>query len=567
MLQREGAEVKIHVWYGRGPVRQGLVIAMLVLAGCREGPFAAAAKQDTVQGWREFIARNPDDDRVGEAQDRLTELEFDEARAAHTVVAYKRFLEAHPGAPQQPAALALLEGLRFQAAGAAGTSAAWRQFLRDHPDGARSADAAAQLKALEARRWLTEEDPAALEALVKAAPATEAGAQAAEKLEALAWARAATPTAFQAYLDAYPAGGHRDQAKARLLEVELQGLLVSGVPEEAKAVFERSPLKGLLPGFPKQLETARAAQAAAKARGAEQALAAWYLRPEDELERSLEAPDPLDRWQAAQELGEVVSVKHLDGLLGALKRSRSALVRFRAFEALQRVVAALPSPVAELELGRRRVALGSEPADAESALVLAVLLELSGDGARAAAGYRRCLTEGAVDPVALWRWSTLARGQGRSFSAAVAAAHLSRQALAAVGPEALPAEALGAARQLCSARHLARVGAAAFREAGTRGSPAEAADLAELAREVDAALRLVEAKLRDGELRLLEGDARARLCDDARVDERLGAAVASRRAALERLGGLPPAQASLVRTLARWREPDPGVRSWLETQR
>ncbi|MBX7102355.1 MAG: HEAT repeat domain-containing protein, partial [Myxococcaceae bacterium] len=403
-------------------MRQGLVIAMVLLVGCREGPFAAAAKQDTAQGWREFISRNPDDDRLAEAQDRLTELEFDEARAAHSVVAYKRFLDAHPGAPQQPAALALLEGLRFQAASAAGTAAGWRQFLRDHPDGARSADASAQLKALEARRWLTEEDPAALEALVKAAPATEAGVQAAEKLEALAWSRAATPSAFQAYLDAYPAGSHRDQAKAKLLEAELLGLLVSGAAEEARAVYGRSPLKALLPAFPRQLETALAAQAAARAKGAEQALVAWYLRPEGELERSLEAPDPLERWQAAQELGEVVSVKHLEALLGVLKRSRSALVRFRAFEALQRVVAALPAPVAELELGRRRAALAAVPADAQSALVLAVLDELSGDGARAAAGYRRCLTEGAVDPLALWRWSTLARAQGRAFSSAVAAA-------------------------------------------------------------------------------------------------------------------------------------------------
>ncbi|MBX7098026.1 MAG: hypothetical protein K1X89_09960, partial [Myxococcaceae bacterium] len=109
--------------------------------------------------------------------------------------------------------------------------------------------------------------------------------------------------------------------------------------------------------------------------------------------------------------------------------------------------------------------------------------------------------------------------------------------------------------------------AVAFRDAGTRGSPAEAADLAELSREVDGALKLVEAKLRDAELKLLEADAQARLRDEARAAARLSAAAASRRAALERLGGLAPAQAALVRTLALWREPDPGIRSWLQMQR
>jgi len=47
----------------------------------------------------------------------------------------------------------------------------------------------------------------------------------------------------------------------------------------------------------------------------QRALPGYYLRSFDDLVSSLHAPDPMDRWEAAEELGEHVDVKALDPLL------------------------------------------------------------------------------------------------------------------------------------------------------------------------------------------------------------------------------------------------------------
>src|SRR4051812_6420656 len=93
-----------------------LVLLTGAIFGCRGSAFSVASKKDTIEAYRQFIAQYPMDENVEVAQERLADLELEEAKRVHTVVAYKRYLEAHPDGEKARVALALLEGLRFNAA-------------------------------------------------------------------------------------------------------------------------------------------------------------------------------------------------------------------------------------------------------------------------------------------------------------------------------------------------------------------------------------------------------------------------------------------------------------------
>src|SRR6185312_100209 len=125
------------------------------------------------------------------------------------------FLEEFGDTVPAPKAKALLEALRFNAAKEKGTAQALRQFLRDHPDGKHKDEAQ--------------------------------GSEATSKLDDRAFSSATTAGALYAYLREFPAGAHRDQAKVRLLDLKIQGLLVSGEVAEAKAEAQKSPLGAQLP--------------------------------------------------------------------------------------------------------------------------------------------------------------------------------------------------------------------------------------------------------------------------------------------------------------------------------
>ena len=540
-----------------------LVLSGLCLAACRDPAYNLASKRDTVDAWREFIAQNPNDEHVQDARDRLAELELIEAQKVHTVLAYKRFLEEFGDTDSAPTARKLLEGLRFNAAMEKGTAQALRQFLRDHPDGAHRAEVEKQLATLEIREVLASDDPRAL-AAVSAGHQDDPRVEAASlKLDDVAFAQARSAQAWMTYLVDFPAGRHRDEAKQRLLSLELDGLLVSGDVAGAKALAARSPLAKELTDLPARFKRAEAIAALEKSKDERvlHALPAHTLRSLDDLVKSLQSPDPMDRWQAAEELGAHVSIRAIDPLLEAFRIGRLPLIRHHAFQSLGRILKALPRPVAEYEVAVRVAKLKEQASDAQLQITIAALLDLTGQLDRAASEYQKAWDVNSPDPVVLARWAELRLERRQFFSAAVAARQLALWAmsvLAAQGPVG-PTNALAASRELCSALAGARRAEAVI-ELASQEKTEFPEDLQAFLVRAREARRLAEAKLRDAELELLAVDARARRCGTDEVAERLAAGKAERLAAVKALKEKPPKEWALLRDVVLERDPEPEVR-------
>jgi hypothetical protein len=544
-------------------------LAVLLLAtGCIPSPYERATQTDTVEAYRDFLREHPKNPDADAAQARLSELEFEEAKRLHTVIAYKRFLEAYPDEAQTRTAKTLLEGLRFNAAKEAGTVAAWRQFLQEHPDGTQRDEAKRLLAEAEAHELATTEDPRKLAEYLRASPDDPRRLEVESRLDAQAFAQAKAAGAAKlfAYLKDFPAGAHREEARVLLLELEVEGLLVSGLVDEAEARVKAHPLGSRLTRFPERLAQTRA-ERAALARPeplARAAHVAFYLRDLEDLKRALVAPDALDRWQAAEELGQHVSVRALDPLLDTLRTARNPLIRQHALESLRTVLAALPGPVAEYEVASRLDALRERASSAELYLTVAVLLDLSGQLALASTEYQRASEGGAADPVVLRRWVQIREERRQHFSSAVAARQLALWALEVASDEAVSPEGrvpLASARQLCAAAVNARFASEAIARA--RAATTEfAEDLAEFERKAVEAKRLAEARLADAELLLREQTPGVRTCADQSVRERLEGGVKERTAALDAVGTKLPRQVGrLLLELARERDPSPQVRA------
>ncbi|MCE9671386.1 HEAT repeat domain-containing protein [Myxococcus stipitatus] len=542
-------------------------LAVLLLAtGCMPSPYERAAKVDTVEAYRAFLRDYPTHPDTDSAEARVEELEFGEAKRLHTVIAYKRFLEAYPDGPHSRTARTLLEGLRFNAAKEADTEAAWRQFLQEHPDGAQKDEAKRLMAEAQTRELATTQDPQRLAEYLRERPDDPRRMEVETRLDGQAFERARAEGAAKlfAYLKDFPAGTHREEARVLLLELEVEGLLVSGLVDEAEARVKGHPLGAKLTGFPARLARARA-ERAALARPEPLAQAAHvghYLRDVEDLRRALLAPDALDRWQAAEELGQHVSVRVLDPLLDALRAARNPLIRQNALESLRTVLAALPRPVAEYEVASRLDALRERASSAEMYLTVAVLLDLSGQLPQASTEYQRAFDAGVPDPVVLRRWVDIRESRKQPFSAAVAARQLAMWALTVAREETVSEEGrvpLASARQLCAAVVNARFAAEAIARA--RAASTEfPEDLAEFERRAEEARRLAEARLADAELLLREHNPGARTCADRAVSERLEGAVKERSKALETVGAKLPQVGRLLLELAMQRDPSPQVR-------
>lgn len=549
------------------PLRRALAILLLATA-CIPSPYERAASTDTVEAYRAFLREHPNHADADAAEERLAELEFEEAKKLHTVIAYKRFLEAHPDAGSSRTAKTLLEGLRFNVAKEAGTVAAWRQFLQEHPDGTQRDEAKRLLAEAEAREVDTTDDPKRLTEYLKAAPDDPRRQEVEARLDgqAFAEAKASGATRLFAYLRDFQAGAHREEARVLLLELEVEGLLVSGLVDDAEARVKAHPLGPKLTRFPERLAQARA-ERAALARPepwVQAAHVAHYLRDVEDLKRALVAPDALDRWQAAEELGQHVSVRVLDPLLDALRSARNPLIRQYALASLRTVLAALPRQVAEYEVASRLDVLRERATSPELYLQVAVLLDLSGNLVQASTEYQRATDGGSPDPVVLRRWVQIREERKQFFSAAVAARQLALWARDVANEETVTTEGripLGSVRQLCAAAVNARFAAEAIARA--RASTTEfSEDLAEFERRATEAKRLTEARLADAELILREQSPGARTCADQGVRERLDGAVKERTAALEAVSTKLPQQVSrLLLDLARERDPSPQVRA------
>ncbi|MCP3141903.1 HEAT repeat domain-containing protein [Pyxidicoccus xibeiensis] len=547
------------------PLRRALTV-LLLATGCLTSPYDRAARTDTVEAYRDFLRENPTHPDTDAAEARLEELEFGEAKRLHTVIAYKRFLETYPEAAQARTAKTLLEGLRFNATKETNTVTAWRQFLQEHPDGAQRDEAKRLLAEAEAHEMATTKDPRKLADYLRESPDDPRRLEVESRLDGQSFeqAKASGATKLFAYLRDFPAGAHREEARALLLELEVEGLLVSGLVDEAEARVKAHPLGPKLTRFPERLAHARA-ERAALARPEPLARASHvghYLRDLDDLKRALVAPDALDRWQAAEELGQHVSVRTLDPLLDALRSARNPLIRQHALESLRTVLAALPRPVAEYEVASRLEALRERASSAELYLTVAALLDLSGQLAQASTEYQRAFEGGAPDPVVLRRWVQIREERRQPFSAAVAARQLALWALE-VAREETPTPGgrmpLASARQLCAAAVNARFASDAIARA-RKATTEFSEDLAEFERRAEEAKRLAEARLADAELLLREQSPGVRTCADQGVRERLDNAVKERTAALESVGTKLPQVGRLLLELARERDPSPQVR-------
>jgi outer membrane protein assembly factor BamD (BamD/ComL family) len=541
---------------------------LLLLTGCgAPRAYQRAQEADTLEAYRAYLREHPEGDEAESVQVRIAELEFDEASKLHTVVAYKRFLEAHPDSAKASAARALLEGLRFNAAKEAGTAAALRQFLKDHPDGAQRDEARRLLKEAELTELATTTDTRQLRAYLQESPEDPRRLEVESRLDDESFMRAETAGATQlfAYLRDFPAGRYREQAKVRLLALEVEGLLVSGLLEEAEARVAGHPLGTKLKDFPARLSRARAERTALQSSEplAQAAQVGHYLRSLEDLKRALVAPDPIDRWQAAEELGQHVSARAVDPLLETFRMGRNPLVRQRALESLESVLRALPGPVAEYEVAVRLESLREKANSPELYLSMAALWDLSGRMAEAATEYQRAFAPEDPDPVVLRRWVQVREERRQTFSAAVAARQLALWALRVARDETISPEGgvpLAAARQLCAAARNARFASetiARARKANTE-FPEDLDGFAVTAAE---ALKLSEARLADAELLLRERTPGARTCGDDAVRERLESAVSQRREALRTLGTKLPKLAPLLLQVARERDPSPEVRT------
>lgn len=540
----------------------------ILLFGCASSSWNQARDADTAEAYRAFLRDHPNDPNAEAAEQFLSEKDFEAASKQHTVLAYKRFLDVHPDSSRARDAEARLEALRFNAAKEANTAQAWRLFLRDHPKGSHREEAERLLADAEFKELAPGEDTAALAKLVRERADDPRRVALEAKLDEKTFLEAKAQGAFAlyAYLRDFPAGAHRQQAMAALFALKIRGLLVSGQLDKAREEVKRSPLASQLPELPKWIEGAalRITQLSQKDPLVQAAQPGHYLRSLSDLERALQAPDPLDRWQAAQELSQHVTIDAIDPLLQAFRTARNPLIRQHAFTSLRTVLRSLPPDIADYEIASRLEPLRATASSAETWIVIAALLDVSGRLADAAIEYQRAWDQNLPDPLILRRWIDVRRERKQPFSAAVAARQLALWAHRVAKDSELPPPgtriAVSSVRELCAAALSARAALEVIRDPAVKSHEFRE-DVQQFEAVAVDAVRLADARLKDAELVLRTQDPHTRLCDDRQVAERIQAGIQGRSDALRALTQRGGPAATLALAAAREVDPSPEVRA------
>lgn len=532
--------------------------------GCSSGHLQQARARDTPAGWRSYLATDPDPQETDLARERLEELVLAEVLGSHTIVGYKRFLEEFPTSEEAPAIEARLAGLRFMAAEEQNTAIAWRSFIKSHPNASQRQEAEARLAALEGGNRMETGTRLASGGL----PGRGAeGLVLTEADDAELIRSATTARALWAYLDRQAAGRHREEARARLFRLELEGLLASDAVAAARAELSRNPLaarvnaEGAMDRRIARVEASLTAFAR-HTKPPEAILASHWGPGLQDLELALGAADPMDRWEAAEAMGHRISVETINPLLKALAPHQHPLVRQRAMDALFRILSLLPPEVAEYEVSTRVRRMAPNAATAERSLVLALLLDAGGRLPEATVEYQRAFDAGLPDPLILRRWMSLRSERKEWYQAAISARQLSLWALeisraeTAEASEGVPV--LAPARRLCAARELALEADAVIREAQAHATDF-AADVVHFAKTSAEAVALSQARLKDAELRLKAQQPGATLCD-RHLTRTLAQQDAQRRARFQKVYQESPSLRAAL-TFRAQRDPSPDIRA------
>jgi hypothetical protein len=532
--------------------RQALFL--LSVMACRGQAFDAALKKDSAQSWREFIRDHPDDMQIEEAKERLAEVSFAEAKLAHNVVAYRRFLESYPDSSDAAQARLLLEGLRFNTASDKNTTDAYRQFLIDHPDGRHVDEIKARLAVLERAALEMSDDVRNLASMAQSSGPNSAAAQ--ERLDEMAFEKAVSAQRLFLYLKQFPAGKHRDQVRDRLdqmaFEAEIALLKLDAAGQRLTTAERTQRFKRATQGL--ALEKSKEPRIAAL-------LAPYNLTSLDDVLQNLASSDALERWRAAEELGYFVREVAFERLRLAVREARNFRVRREAFLSLQRWVAALPAPVAEFEIERRRQAL-SQAVDTPLFLELAVLDDLQ--QLDAVLAYRKGFESAVPDPFVLWRVMELRLARQQWYSAGLAANQLSGWAKERLSlTEGL--EPLQAARELCAQKEALELSNKTLEIVRLQKTEFPE-DVEHFWAENSEVLKLALARLRDAEVLLAKNPRPVALCGDNTLSLRLKNVAEERIARIVALPTpLSKEQALALEVLAT--DAMPGVRSAVQQKR
>ena len=578
-----------------------LCVCALLFSGCLGGVTAydRARREDSSAAWARFLREHPTDPMAPQVKQRLGELEFQVARRQNGILAYKRFLAAHPDSDRKKDADLLLENLRFEVAAKADTPLAWVEFLRDHPAGAHGAEAKEKLDEADWKDAVKEGTAKAIADYVARHPES-AHRQDADRMQddrLFAEAQGAGPRALVAYLEKSGAGSHRDEARGALAEREATAKAFLGdfvgarraaelVPAEAArrkvmAEIERAELDRVsaaldakaLEEFAFRHEGALADEAKARAKAlakdkalkglAERLSPAHFARPEEELLRVLAAPDPRERWLAAEELGLMGARRTVDALLEAAATSRFSRVRERAFVALLALYALLPQEIKDVEARARLEAVRKVAQSPALMVKMALLEELLADAAAALVDYQKSMKGDQTDLFVLRRMLALKLAKGESFGAATAARELAGR-VGQLLEQRAQEEGLSPlllSRTLCGAKDDARAAVEALAGLSPQAARDFPEDLQLFQRRAAEVLRLTTARLSDAEADARSADHGFKGCDDdGSLHPRLAEGEADRLKVVVELSRRPEEAARQALSLSALHDPAAKVR-------